>query len=216
MWQYIDVDDPSNSDKCPLGEAAGRILDPNDYDASGTFIGHVGKDNTGTGNPPGTQPSWEAIAPYTLGGADGNETTIVGGVSKVRFNSWDHGGDNFVIRAKIKPDSSEEPGGADETGEITVWKRIDVEYEIMESVTATLPLDDVGDYFAEWAFVELYIHEQTPHTADAVVEDPDSTWVMGMDSSLANTAINNYVQALQQENSTMHQMEVGFFSWRRI
>jgi hypothetical protein len=161
VWEWEDVDDPSNEDALTHTEA-GHTLDPNDYDhrdndGDGTRDNSDGADNTGDRDG---APVWEgADAAHLL--LNGNETTIANGVSSVRFNATDDGGDNFVVRASLKLTVGGEPVAVAETGVMTVWKRIDVEYVVMASAT---PLDGFvnGQVNASYAkaYVEMVAHER--------------------------------------------------------
>jgi len=149
-WYYDDPDDHSDAS---MHSNSAVVVDPNDYngsDSDGDGSDVDDDDNTGSRDGAST---WEEIdSAYAL---SGNKTLISNRISKVRFNVTDHGGDNFVIRAKfLRPGSSTPIAGA-ETGIMTVWKRIHGEYREMVS-SNNLPIDDVQDHydvcFVEWDF----------------------------------------------------------------
>jgi len=175
-WTAMDVDDPS--DTWPgVAEPSAAMLDPNDWgidaeDPPSFFpwaqhdrVGDEPKDNwghrvdgvwwekvklaNGSDDPTydlelGVDQTWGALG---FG-------SIVDGLSKVRFNATDVGGDNFVVQASlIWADKPLESGRSDTTGIMTVWKRIKIEYKEMPG--ETVPVDQLQQYF-DPAFVEVY------------------------------------------------------------
>ena len=111
----------------------------------------------------GFEPQWEEIAPYTLRAVPGTKTcrTLVkDGVSKVRFHATNVGGDNFKIKAVVWQLLRMIDKGADETGLMTMWKRIDVEYRKMPSAL-DIPVEKVPPFFAP-AFVQMDFTKPLP------------------------------------------------------
>jgi len=85
--------------------------------------------------------------------SEGEARTVVSqGRSSVRIHCPNVAGDNLVVRAELIADS-EVDGFAAETGILSMWERIDVEYVRMLS-TPPLPLDAVAAMF-EPAFVQF-------------------------------------------------------------
>jgi hypothetical protein len=125
-WQVEDPDDPSDED---MDAASRQIVDPNDCDgpdSDGDGNDQDGGDNTGARDD---APVWEELhEDYALSGGATRD-----GVSKVRFNVTDEGGDNFVVKARIKPSAGTTSYDGAETGLITVWKLIQLENTKMPS-----------------------------------------------------------------------------------
>ena len=108
----------------------------------------------------GAGAAYEAITPHTLASlASPNqcETQIVNGKSKVRFHSTNVCGDNFKIKVQVKKHPLVVPKGSDETGVMTMWKRVDVEYRKMPDAY-DLPVKQIPPSF-EKAFVQMNITE---------------------------------------------------------
>ncbi|NUQ64497.1 MAG: hypothetical protein HUU20_18685 [Pirellulales bacterium] len=177
VWEVIDPDDPSN-ESSGMNDAAKRILDLNDYDgvdndADGTPDNSDGNDNTGSldGNP-----AWEELStPANDYALSGNETKIKNGISGVRLNVTDHGGDNFVVRARIKVRATDTPGNGDQTGEMTVWKKINVDYAKMPTATP-LPTAAIVAEFTK-AFVQFDVVPRTATTDRATLgSNEDAAW----------------------------------------
>lgn len=163
IWEWSDPDDPSNAG---MRDDAAAEVDTNDFNA-GTPQGATEGDNLGKCDFPkkdaGFEPQWEAIAPYTLRAVPGTKTcrTLVkDGVSKVRFHATNVGGDNFKIKAVVWQLMRLIDKGADETGIMTMWKRIDVEYRKMPSAL-DIPVEKVPPFFAP-AFVQMDFTKPLP------------------------------------------------------
>jgi len=181
VWTSEDPDDPSVKDAA-VSAGAKHILHPNHYDSSGTQI-QTGNDNTGDRDG---ASEWEEIhADYALGG---NETKIKDGISKVRFNAKDHGGDNSIIKPQLKVLSGAAPSGGVKTGVMTIWKRVLVQKGIMADVPAGKQINNaevMGRF--KIAFVEMVFgHQDAPEIATTKV-DP-----MGANNTAANTALHDY------------------------
>jgi hypothetical protein len=58
------------------------------------------------------------------------ETKLKDGISKVRFHVTDDGGDNFKVKTKLLIYNGQECA-EDQTGIMTVWKKLDVEEKRM-------------------------------------------------------------------------------------
>ncbi|MGK4005696.1 hypothetical protein WMF31_23920 [Sorangium sp. So ce1036] len=148
-WSQRDPDDPSN-ERPEVHPDWAPLIDGDDYDAWGAYVGPVDEDNEGALDRP---PGWEEVEGYAL--SDVTEisasTAIVGARSKVRRHMTDIAGDNVIVRAEL--DAGGDAEAADETGIMTLWRRIDVEYIRMESALA-LPVDEVPRHF-EPTFTQL-------------------------------------------------------------
>jgi len=184
IWEWEDPDDPSNSgvrldttgkiedrSSIPVREDAGQYLDPSDYSfekKKGNWKPverQTAEDNRGTCDYPspgsGDQPTYEQIDPYKLVEVDDRacETRVQNKKSKVRLHCTNVGGDNLKVRVRLKPHPSIQDKGDDETGRMTMWKRIDIEYRRMKGAEK-LPVDEVPPYF-EPAFVQMdFTNEQ--------------------------------------------------------
>ena len=148
IWTWEDPDDPSNES---MREDAGQYVDPLDYDKSG-YAGPTQDDNRGQCDYPspgsGDEATFEEVGSYTMKetGARKCETAIVNKKSKVRLHCTNVGGDNLRVHVRIKPHPSINATDDDETGIMTLWKRVDVEYRKMPSAR-DLPIDKTSLYF---------------------------------------------------------------------
>ena len=163
VWTWEDPDDPSNES---MREDAGQYVDPADVDIGG-YQGPTENDNRGQCDYPrpgsGTEPAFEQIDAYTLRTVAETptcETLVVDRLSRVRFHGTNVGGDNFRVQVSLKDHALVTAQGGDETGIMTMWKRIDVEYRKMASANA-LPVDDVPPYF-EPARVQIDFTDALP------------------------------------------------------
>ena len=160
LWEVDDPDDNSNEDPA-VSPAAERVFDPNDYDGVDNDGDTIADNNDGNDNRGGRDgaPAWEQLhADYAL---TGNETKIKDGVSMVRFNAQDGGGDNFVIRARLKPDAGLTPWVGIKTGLMTIWKKIYIEYARMKGSGGgahadPVPIDQINAHYKK-SFVEFGI-----------------------------------------------------------
>lgn len=154
-WSARDPDDPFN-ERPEVHPDWAPTLDENDYDAAGAYAGPVEEDNEGT---PDRSPSWEEVEGYPL--SDATETSastaIVEMRSTIRRHMTDIAGDNLIVRAEVEAEGIAE-AAADETGMMTLWRRIDVEYIRMESAPP-LPLEEVPRHF-EPVFTQLDFSEE--------------------------------------------------------
>lgn len=158
VWEWEDPDDPSNED---MHEDASVFVDPADYEVE-KHLGPTPNDNIGDHDHPspgsGNGPAFEKIDPYGLdpvSGQDACETKIAGGLSKVRMHCTNAGGDNFKVKVGLKKHPRLIEKAGDETGIMTVWKRIDIEYRKMDGA-GDLPVDEIPSRF-EKAFVQMDI-----------------------------------------------------------
>ncbi len=173
LWNLSDPDDPSN-EAGGIGKYSQAILDPNDFKA-GEYLAQRPNDNTGEveSHMPTNhyfEPISEDSKEYTfkpnsltpekvkIGNVDASvETKIIDGVSKIRIHVSDDGGDNFKLAVKLENGGDAVPTKCmkDKTGIMTVWKRLDVEYRLMEPKRPlnTEALEDV----MQDAYVELRI-----------------------------------------------------------
>ncbi|WP_437900066.1 hypothetical protein [Sorangium sp. So ce124] len=142
-WSARDPDDPSN-ERPEVHPDWAPTLDENDYDAAGNYVGPVEGDNEGTQD---RAPGWEELEGYALSDVTQTSasTAIVGGRSKVRRHMTDIAGDNLIVSAALDAAGGAEAAG-DETGIMTLWRRIDVEYIRMQSAPP-LPVELVPAHF---------------------------------------------------------------------
>ncbi len=144
-WTWFDPDDPSDS---RLHPAAARFIDTN---AAGPA------DNEGRCDYPtpgaNRRPQYQAEPGFPISGLRGGfcRTPIVGGQSRIRLHLSNIAGDNYRLRARIMGGPTPEPTA--QTGLMTMWKRIDVEYRRMVGVLP-VPVNAVAAAF-EAAFIEL-------------------------------------------------------------
>lgn len=153
VWESSDPDDPSDDG---MDLASAEEVDPYDYDGNDADNDGADRDSEDNSHDRDDHPLFEVIGPYAM--LPVGETKIVGGISKVRVNLTDDGGDNFIIKARIRFAAGVASSGGDETGIMTVWKRIDVEYRRMIP-SKTLPVALVQPHFDK-AFVEWHFHDE--------------------------------------------------------
>lgn len=135
-WEWSDPDDGSDA---RMHSAAADHVDAN---ASGA------DDNQGQCDFPspgsGSEAAFEQIAGFALtpgGSASQCRTAVVNNSSQVRLHCTNVGGDNFRLTARV----SHAQGPAEvQTGLMTMWKRIDVEYKLL-SGAYTLPVGFARD-----------------------------------------------------------------------
>jgi hypothetical protein len=170
IWEWEDPDDPFNESAAVRADA-GAEIDPNDYSgiqpndfSNVTKTGAAAADNVGKRDFPNangaTAPDFEELVPYSMtrvAGTQTVETSIVNGISKVRFHGTNVGGDNFKIKVRFKDHPGINNLGGDETGVMTMWKRVEVEYRKMPSAI-DMPVDQVPVPF-ENAMVQMDIGE---------------------------------------------------------
>lgn len=150
IWTVEDPDDPSDEDP-RMDRAAGALLDPSDH-AAGSKTGAAPDDN----DPYHRAQQHPHFAPanpaFPL--ADG-ETPIDADthISKVRFHVSDIAGDNYRIKAQLKTTEPTSTPAFVESGVVTVWRRIQVEYVRMASADE-LRFDEVTEVF-DRAFAQI-------------------------------------------------------------
>jgi hypothetical protein len=142
-WIMEDPDDPFD-DQPGVHRSGRKYIDPNDWVVSDT-LGATGDDNEGK---PDKTPCWEQVGTYAISNvnATSSETTFdTNNVSKVRLHCPNVAGDNLIVRAVVV-----EGGGVPvfpaETGIMTMWQRIDVEYVRMRTALE-LPVDQIAPNF---------------------------------------------------------------------
>jgi hypothetical protein len=143
-WTYEDPDDPTNESPTVHAEA-GKILDPNDYSGAVKTAAAPG-DN----DPSGVHQSWPYFAQvdalYSLTSAETTVVDIPSRISKVRFNTSDVGGDNYRIKAELVDCPGFDLLVPDQTGIMTVWDRVDLEYVKMASALE-LPVNEIATHY---------------------------------------------------------------------
>jgi OmpA family len=150
QWTWEDPDDPSNEAMERFSKA---LVDPNDSGLDPT------NDNAGKHDFPkkdaGTGAKFEELDGHGLEDIDAHasSTAIKDGVSKVRMHGTNVGGDNFRLRASIAAHQLVLPGVEAQTGLMTMWKRVEVEYRLMVDAEP-LPVDDMPPFF-EPCFVQM-------------------------------------------------------------
>jgi hypothetical protein len=180
-WSVREPDDPTDDDPF-FHRQWGRYVDPKDYDKTGRHTGAAGGDNEGHAakNPP-----WEPVAGYDLLRAkvDQAASAVVGDESRVVFHCPDTAGDNFILRAEVTSATAMDAFAA-ETGVITMWHRIDVQYLRMPGAQK-LPVESVPVAY-EPACVELDIAPEEP-----IAEELD----LAPDDDTLDTVISAWVDA---------------------
>lgn len=155
VWSFEDPDDPTNEPP-NVHPDAGKILDPNDYGgAAKTGANANDNDPNGKGK---AKPKFEEIDPkYALSGAE-TLIDVPARTTKVRFHVSDIAGDNFKVKAEVKADPTIDLSLAAETGVMTVWSRIDLEYVKMKTA-AELPVDQISAHY-DIACVQVDVTEK--------------------------------------------------------
>jgi len=191
VWEWSDPDDPSDAD---MRDDAAAIIDPKDFQ-NGVRGGEQGDDNQGTCDFPNpkaaNEPAFEQIGPYTLtadsAGTKRCFTLISGGKSEVRFHCTDAGGDNFRLKATVRPAPGLVVTGGAQTGVMTMWKRIDVEHRRMPDAES-IPAKDMAQFF-EKQFVQMDVAEEelTSSNLPYINNDPDDD----LDASFVDREFKN-------------------------
>lgn len=169
-WIWEDPDDPSNAAMEAFSSAQ---VDPNDSGVDPT------NDNMGKRDFPkpdaGTGAKFEAIEGYALHDTDEHtaDTPVVSGVSRIRLHVTNVGGDNFRVRVRLRNHQLVTPGSEDATGLMTMWKRIDLEYRVMDGAQP-LPVEQIAQYYAP-CFVQIDVTEPLPTPAIANLSPLDDT-----------------------------------------
>jgi hypothetical protein len=142
-WSFRVPDDPTNEGPGVHVEA-GKILDPNDY----TGVARTGA-NPDDNDPNGVGTAttgWEQVDPlYALAG-DQTAINIPNRKSKVRFKVSDVLSDHYVVKAALAPGHGFDVVIPAETGLMTVWERVELEYVKMASA-AELPVDRIAQHY---------------------------------------------------------------------
>ncbi len=196
-WIIEDPDDPIN-EPANVHPEAGKLIDPNDY---------TGNSKTGA-NANDNNPRRKATAAPRLEQIDakcalsGDETLVDPTTlkSKVRFHVSDIAGDNYKIRA-LGVHPSVTVSTAAETGIMTVWHRVEIEYVKMSSANE-LPVDQIGRYY-DIACVQVDVSEKR------VVSGIADKASMGADDVSAGPACKNYCTSASGQFN--HEGQGGWF-----
>jgi hypothetical protein len=183
VWSFDDPDDPTN--EAPnVHDDAGKILDPNDYGAAGK-TGATSGDNDPSGKKK-QSPKFEQVDPaYALSGSE-TVIDVPTRTTKVRFLVSDIAGDNFTVKAQVKADPTIDLAAPAETGVMTMWDRIDLEYVRMDSA-AELPVDQIAAHY-DIACAQVDVSLKRVVTG-AAADLPQ----MGMDNDKARKGCDDYV-----------------------
>jgi len=170
-WSFEDPDDPTNEGP-DVHEEAGRILDPNDYGVA-SKTGAKPIDNDPSSKKKASARFEEVDPKYALSGSD-TAIDLPTRTTKVRFHVSDIAGDNYKIKATVKPDPTIDMSIPGETGIMTVWDRIDLEYVKMASA-AELPVDQIAAHYdIACAQVDVSLKRIVSGAADLAVMGPDN------------------------------------------
>lgn len=164
-WTVVDPDDEFDNSPSVHREWAAYI-DERDY-PGGNPAGAHPNDNEGT---PDQSTRWEAVGGHALTVISPTvaDTTIQAQQSQVRIHAPNVAGDNFIVRATLEPATNVDVLEA-ETGIMTMFHRIDVEYRKMRSAL-DIPVQNISPLF-EQARAELNF-ETGPELTD---QDPLAT-----------------------------------------
>jgi hypothetical protein len=195
-WNIEDPDDPTN-DVPNAHPDAGRLLDPNDYSGA-TKTGANPNDNNPRGKATVTHRLEQVDPKYAL---TGSETLVDPAtmLSTVRLHVSDNNGDNYKVRVVgVHPGVTVSTPA--QTGVMTVWSRIEIEYVRMTSAHE-LPVDQIVKHY-DIACVQVDVSEKR------VVSGPSDKVAMGTDDSLAYAACDSYSTA---SGEFKHEGQGGWF-----
>lgn len=183
-WSFEDPDDPTNEGPT-VHVDAGKLLDPNDYAGSppvktGAAVG----DNDPYAKKQESPRFEQVTGRYALSGND-TLIDIPTRTSKVRFNVSDIGGDNWRVKADIRPIAPITTVTSFTTGVMTAWNRIQVEYVKMDSAVE-LPVDQIALHYDK-ACVQVDV------SLKRVVTGAHDMAAMGPNDSDARDAVDRYV-----------------------
>lgn len=198
-WTKEDPDDPTNEDP-RVHPDVGRLIDPNDYTGT-TKTGANPNDNNPRGKATATEQLEQIDAQYAL---TGNETVVnpANSLSKVRFKVSDAAGDNYRITAEaVHPNVT--TSTPDQTGIMTVWDRIEIEYVKMSSATE-LPVTQIAQHY-EIACVQVDISEKR------VVTGASDMAYMGTTDLLARNECVNFCRSPSSSGKFKHEGQGGWF-----
>lgn len=188
VWSFEDPDDPTNEPP-NVHPDAGKILDPNDY-AGAAKVGAKDGDNDPNGKGK-AKPKFEEIDPkFALSGAE-TLIDVPTRTTKVRFHVSDIAGDNFKVKAEVKADPTIDLTLAAETGVMTVWSRIDLEYVKMKTA-AELPVDQISAHY-DMACVQVDVSLKREVTGASDLPQ------MGKDDNAAGTMCDDYATKAKGE-----------------
>ncbi len=200
VWSFEDPDDPSNEGP-DVHPAAGKILDPNDYDAGGAKTAAAVSDNDPSGKKK-VSPRFEEIEPrYALSGAE-TLIDLPTRTTRVRFHISDIAGDNFRVRAVVKADPKIDLTMPAETGVMTAWNRVDLEYVKM-STALEIPVDRISTHY-DLACAQVDV------SLKRVVAGATDLPFMGADDGAAGTMCDDYATSARGE-FTMEGRKGWFF-----
>jgi len=187
QWQYSDPDDPTNE---LMMEHSGCVVDPGDCNDEGTYVEPKPDDNSyfdiydswilpklTDGSSDATYPIVETYA------SDGKMRAITqahGDRSRIRFKTTNAGGDNFTITARLVPLVARRIsiGPTDETGVMTVWRKIYLEDRWMAD-EERLPVQSIQPYL-EYTFIEVHSPDEIPGSSGEAAAwdylEPHPTW----------------------------------------
>ncbi|MEZ0469752.1 hypothetical protein [Luteimonas salinilitoris] len=196
-WTIEDPDDPTN-EPANVHADAGRLIDPNDYSGI-TKSGANNNDNNPRGKATATARLEEVDPLYAL---SGDETLVDPATrrSKVRFHVSDNAGDNYRIKAEGAHPSASVSNAA-QTGVMTVWDRVEIEYVKMNSANE-LPVDQIARHY-DMACVQVDVSERR------VVTGPSDMAAMGSNDGLAFAACEDYCTSVSGEFT--HEGQGGWF-----
>jgi hypothetical protein len=191
-WTFEDPDDPTIAAPRVHPDSA-RLIEPNAYD----------QDEAKKANAHYNDPRRKATATAHFEESDRKLVTPVAatGSSTVRFHVSDVGGDNYRVYAKpILPGASSIT--AAQTGVMTVWDRIEIEYVKMASASE-LPVDQIAPLY-EIACVQMDVSERRV-VEGAFFDLPH----MGNGQDSADEACDNYVK--KDGGVFRHEFQGGWF-----
>ncbi len=196
-WTVEDPDDPTNEGPRVHPDTS-RLLDPNDYSGA-TKTGANPNDNNPRGKATAT-PRFEQVDPkFAL---SGDETLVdpVTSTSKVRFHVSDIAGDNYrIIVEGVHPSATSST--PDQTGVMTVWDRIEIEYVKMASAQE-LPVDQIAQHY-DITCVQVDVSEKR------VVSGSSDKAAMGINDGLAYAGCESFCTKASGEFT--HEGEGGWF-----
>jgi hypothetical protein len=196
-WTIEDPDDPTN-EPSSVHPDTGRLLDPNDYTGA-VKTGANANDNNPRGKATAIAHLEEVEPKYAL---SGSETLVDPATlrSVVRFHVSDVTADNYRVKAQgVHPDVTVSTPA--QTGIMTVWDRIEIEYVKMLSASE-LPVDQIAPHY-DLACVQVDVSEKREVGGSADMPQMDTT------DALAYAACDAYSRSAGGQFS--HEGQGGWF-----
>jgi hypothetical protein len=187
QWAFTDPDDPTSE---LMSVRSGCIVDPDDCLGGTSYVEAKPNDNSGQHTdvhwelprlPDGSADSTFPIVDYFWDeGEPAAVTMAADDRSSIRFEPPNPGGDNYTVRARLVPLSATRSpiGPTDETGMMTVWRKIYLEDRWMLG-EQRLPVEEIQSLL-EFTFIEVHSPDEIPESSGEATFftylEPDPPW----------------------------------------